>query len=134
MFYYTYRVTNNETGMEYIGVHQSASLENSYMGGGELVRWAQRLYGEECFTKEILEVFETSREAYNAEADLVTQEYIDRSDNYNLCVGGKRRTNQTTNCVLKQEIHRNVIDASLAGRGDVLEFRRQASDTFMLEL
>lgn len=50
---------------------------------------AVKKHGRENFVKRVLHVFETEAEMNAKEAELVTQEFCDRDDNYNLCAGGR---------------------------------------------
>ena len=88
MHFTVYKITNKINGKIYIGKHQTNDINDSYMGSGKLIRRAQKKYGIENFSKEILFDFD-SEELMNAkEAELVTEEFCLREDNYNLCSGG----------------------------------------------
>lgn len=85
---YLYKITNTVNGMEYIGVHRTDNLNDGYMGSGKLIRRAIAKYGEENFSKEILEYFNTYREALIKEKEIVTLEYANKNNTYNLREGG----------------------------------------------
>ena len=87
--YTVYCVTNKVNGKKYIGKHQTKDLNDSYMGSGKLLRRAQKKYGLENFSREILFVFETEVEMNLKEKELVTEDFCLREDSYNLCVGGQ---------------------------------------------
>lgn len=89
MFYTVYRVINLHNGKEYIGKHQTDNLEDGYMGSGKWLKRAIQKYGIDSFKKEILHIFETEQEMNDKEAELVTEEYCERKDTYNICTGGK---------------------------------------------
>jgi len=88
---YVYRLTNTVTGMEYIGVHRTDNLNDGYMGSGKIIRRAVKKYGIDAFKKEILSQFATYMEALNEERRIVTKEYINKSNTYNLREGGYGR-------------------------------------------
>jgi hypothetical protein len=73
----------------YVGKHQTDNLDDGYMGSGKNIRAAIKLYGVENFHKEILFVFDNEAEMNQAEAEIVTEEFILRDDTYNLCIGGQ---------------------------------------------
>jgi len=85
---YVYKIANTVNGMEYIGVHRTDNIDDGYMGSGKLVKRSIAKHGKENFTKEILEYFPTYREALIKEKEIVTLEYANRDDTYNLREGG----------------------------------------------
>jgi group I intron endonuclease len=85
-----YQTTNNLNGKIYVGVHKVADTTRSrrYVGSGNRIRAAIKKYGRENFVRETLSEFSCLEDAYSAEAEMVTQEFIERSDTYNICLGG----------------------------------------------
>jgi hypothetical protein len=88
VFYTIYKIVHTGSGKEYIGKHQTKDLDDGYMGSGKVLRRAVEKHGAGKFRKEILHVFQTEQEMNDKEAELVTEEYCDRNDTYNLCPGG----------------------------------------------
>jgi len=88
-FYFVYQTTNLVNGKTYIGKHKTKNLDDGYIGSGKLLKQAIAKYGRENFSFEILEWFEDESSVNAREAELVTEEFCLRDDNYNLCVGGK---------------------------------------------
>ena len=89
MHYIVYKITNKINGKIYIGKHQTRKLDDGYMGSGKLILSAIEKYGIENFGKEILFQLDNEDEMNLKEAELVTEEFCIREDNYNLCPGGK---------------------------------------------
>lgn len=89
MFYIIYQITNNINGKIYIGKHQTKNLDDNYMGSGKLLRVAIRKHGQENFTKKILFVFDSEEKMNLKEKELVSEHFCNRSDTYNICVGGQ---------------------------------------------
>ena len=92
--YYIYKITCNYPkkcqNFIYYGKHQSTNpYSNSYMGGGELLTFAQKMFGIEFFAKEIVAVFDSSAEAEKLESEIVDKNFIQRTDNFNMSLGGK---------------------------------------------
>lgn len=88
MFYIIYKITNNINNKIYIGAHQTTDLNDGYMGSGKCLLLAQKKYGLENFSKQILHVFDNAQDMYNMEAQLVNQKFISESTNYNIKLGG----------------------------------------------
>ncbi len=84
-----YKITNTINNKIYIGAHSTEDIHDSYMGSGIAVKRAQKKYGMDNFTKEILHVFNTREEMYEKEREIVNLEFINRSDTYNAGIGGK---------------------------------------------
>lgn len=84
MYFYSYKITNNINNKQYIGVHRTNNLDDGYMGSGVLLKKAQRKYGIENFSKEILKYYLSETEMYNDEKNLIEN----FKPEYNLHEGG----------------------------------------------
>lgn len=74
--------------MIYIGKHQTANLDDGYMGSGKMLLQAITEHGIENFNKEILFVFDNEAEMNAKEKEIVNRNFVNEHTNYNLCVGG----------------------------------------------
>lgn len=83
-----YRITNLLNGKIYIGVHCTDIFDDGYMGSGKKIKLAIEKYGKENFKKEILAYCIDAKTAYEFEHKIVTREFINREDTYNIQVGG----------------------------------------------
>ena len=101
MFYTVYKTTNLINKKIYIGVHKTLNPNDSYIGSGKILADAILKYGKENFVKEVLFVFSTLLEAYNKEQELVNEEFVKRSDTYNLIKGGSISPDKDPNKVRK---------------------------------
>lgn len=88
-FYTVYKTTNNINGKYYIGVHKTSNPYDDYLGSGKFLKRAIEKYGIENFEKEILAIFETAKEAFDLEKELITFEMIESNQVYNLKNGGE---------------------------------------------
>jgi hypothetical protein len=87
-YYYIYETTNLINGKTYIGQHITENLDDGYMGSDLNVLRAFKKYGKENFRKEIL-LFAVNEVALNfIEKCLVTVDFINDNQNYNLKEGG----------------------------------------------
>ena len=87
-YHLIYQVTNKKNGKVYVGKHSTKDPYDSYLGTGKLIIRAVKRYKPENFTKELLFCFVDEKEAYLKEAEIVTQEFVDRDDTYNVITGG----------------------------------------------
>lgn len=88
MYYTVYQTTNTINGKIYIGVHQTDTLNDHYLGSGVALQKAIKKYGEQCFKKKYLAIFDNPEDMFQMEAVLVNANFIKNSDNYNLIKGG----------------------------------------------
>lgn len=100
-YHFTYKTTNLINQKIYIGVHSTNNLEDGYIGSGIFNQidtkhfkqigfiGAVTKYGYGNFKREILEHFETSKAAFESEKEIVTTEFCNRKDTYNIALGGR---------------------------------------------
>lgn len=87
--WYVYKVTNKINGKIYVGVHKSDDIANdTYMGSGVVIRKAIKKYGLSNFSREILFSFDTEKDAYDCENEIVNEEFVNSPLTYNATVGG----------------------------------------------
>lgn len=89
MIYTVYQTTNLVNGKMYIGVHKTKNPDDTYLGSNETLQRARKKYGSKNFQKEILFAYDNEEDAFNKEAELVTEEFCSRKDTYNIVPGGK---------------------------------------------
>jgi hypothetical protein len=122
MPYFIYKTTNLINSKYYIGV--SNGNNSSYKGSGTALLKAMKIYGGKNFVKEILETFETEKEAFAREAEIVNEEFVNDKNTYNIKVGGKGGTGQ-----LKTPEHKRKIANSIKEKhqkGEVLNNGKNA--------
>ena len=88
MFYTVYKTTNLVNGKIYIGIHATKKLDDNYLGSGSLIKAAINKYGAENFVREYIKICETPEEMFNLEAEIVNEDFVKRSDTYNMKTGG----------------------------------------------
>jgi group I intron endonuclease len=86
-----YQTTNNVNGKVYIGVHrlQNTSYSKNYLGSGKGLKQSIKKYGKENFSRTTLAEFNCAKDAYLAEKSIVTEDFVNLSDTYNMKVGGE---------------------------------------------
>lgn len=99
-YHYFYKITNLINGHFYYGVHNTNNLEDGYMGSGNRLQYAYKKYGIENFNKEILKYFDTSKEAFEYEAEIVTEDLVKDNNCYNQKMGGDYNWKTTKNTVM----------------------------------
>lgn len=90
-YHYVYRIEHNETGNFYIGLRSCdhAPDVDPYFGSGIRILYAIKKYGKESFTKTILSVFSSRKEASKFEALIVCPELLENKLCMNLKTGGE---------------------------------------------
>lgn len=86
--YLIYQITNNVNGKIYIGKHETFNVDDNYFGSGKYLKRAIKKYGFDKFVKTILFECQNKEEMDLLEKCVVTQEFCDRDDTYNINVGG----------------------------------------------
>ncbi|MCK5606998.1 hypothetical protein KAR91_34260 [Candidatus Pacearchaeota archaeon] len=89
MKYTIYKVTNLINNKIYIGKHQTKKPDDYYMGSGQAIKAAIDKYGIDNFLKELLFVFDNEKDMNQMERRLITEEFVQRTDTYNMGVGGE---------------------------------------------
>lgn len=89
MVYTIYKTTNLINGKFYIGKHQTENPNDSYLGSGRALKDAINKYGKHNFKKEILFEFDNEALMNEKEKELITEEFINRPDTYNIGIGGE---------------------------------------------
>ena len=88
-YHYFYKIINRLNNHFYYGVHNTNNLNDGYMGSGTRLQYAYKKYGVENFEKKILKFFNTSKEAFEYEAEIVNEELIKNKECYNIQLGGE---------------------------------------------
>lgn len=90
IYYILYKTTNLLNNKFYVGIHQSSSLNDTYLGSGFLITKAIKKYGRKAFTRDIICLFNSIEELRAAEEALVSEDFLSkyRELTYNLSLGG----------------------------------------------
>lgn len=84
--YILYKTTNLITGQFYFGVHGQVK-DDGYLGSGLHIKRQIKKYGKSNFARETIEKFETEREAFLAEVE-VLKLFAENSQCINISAGG----------------------------------------------
>ena len=123
--YILYKTTNIITGKYYVGV--SNNNDKYYKGSGTALLNAIKQYGSKNFIRETLETFETEKDAFAKEAEVVNEDFVKDRNTYNIKVGGKGGTGQK-----KSEEHKQKIREARAKQTNNNGGRKPAMDTHFL--
>lgn len=103
MKYIVYCTTNLVNNKIYIGVHQEENPEkfsgyigcgvkitmpSTYMNPKTAFQYAVKKYGPKNFKRSILFIYDTAKEAYEKEKEIVNEDFIKLDTNYNMILGG----------------------------------------------
>lgn len=104
MKYIVYQTVNKINNKIYIGVHgiNDPEVFDGYIGNGVDIyrpstykhpktyfQYAVNKYGPKAFIRTTLQTFDNEESAYKLEEELVNEDFLNRSDVYNLELGGK---------------------------------------------
>jgi hypothetical protein len=83
--HYIYKITNLKNNKTYVGVrtHPNPKLDE-YMGSGTCIQKVIEIEGVENFKKEILKSFNTREEAEDFEGKILTEEFCNSPETYNI--------------------------------------------------
>ena len=88
-YHLIYMIVNKINNKIYIGKHSTKNPYDDYMGSGKAINRSIKKYGLENFEKTILYCFESEDKAYLKESEIVDENFVKRSDTYNMKCGGK---------------------------------------------
>lgn len=88
MYHIVYLTTNLINNKMYVGVHSTYNLNDGYFGSGYTLKPAIKKYGIVNFKRQILHYCLEASHAYELEAQIVDENFIQRKDTYNITIGG----------------------------------------------
>ena len=103
MKYIVYLTTNKINNKIYVGVHstENPNIFDGYLGcgvfnnapktyknGGTIFQNAVAKYGPNNFYRQTLKIFDNKESALAFEKEIVNDEFIERTDVYNMVIGG----------------------------------------------
>lgn len=125
--YTVYKTTNIINNKIYIGKHATKNPNDDYIGSGIAIKRAIKKHGKSNFTKEILFTYNTEKEAYLKESQIVDKKFINRPDTYNMISGGKGagcgELNHMYGKKISDETRKKISDAGI-GRSPSKETRK----------
>jgi group I intron endonuclease len=90
---YVYITTNLINGKQYVGDHTITKSSKYYIGSGTILENAIKKYGENNFFKEILEWFESRKEAFNSQEKYINEFNTLTPNGYNISLTGGMNEN-----------------------------------------
>lgn len=116
MYYYIYQITNLVNNKIYVGKHKSKiSPElNGYYGSGKLIQRAILKYGIDSFKKEVLHFCNNVDDMARKEAEIVTEQFVIRTDTYNMHKGGNGGFDHINNLPKEERINIRELKRKIA--------------------
>ena len=124
MKHFTYITTNLKNGKQYVGDHSTNNLEDGYLGSGRpYFKSAIKKYGKDNFGKEILEFFDTKKEAFLAQEKWIKEFNTLAPNGYNISPTGGFMSGGKHSEETKKKISLKLKDKKLS-----IERRKQISE------
>jgi hypothetical protein len=93
--HYVYKIINLKNNKEYIGVRSHPNpKEDTYMGSSRILENLYKLEGKKNFIKEILKTFSSRKEAEDYESSLLTENFCNSPNTYNIINTGEFNDNK----------------------------------------
>jgi len=89
-YHYVYVTTNLANGKKYVGDHSTNILDDDYLGSGKIIKDSIKKYGKEKFTKEIIKLCETKKEAFDLQEKYINKFNTLIPNGYNISPKGGR--------------------------------------------
>jgi hypothetical protein len=118
MFYTVYKITNSVNGKIYVGLHVTKDLDDDYLGSGKQIQAAVKKYGRKNFKREYIKICETPEEMYALEANIVNEEFVKRTDTYNMKTGGTGSWHHVNSNLAKYREARSKLRKLRNAQGD----------------
>ena len=87
-YHIVYITTNLINNKQYVGDHSTYNINDKYLGSGLNIKKAIKKYGRQSFKKEILEIFDTKLNAFNAQEKYIIKYNTLSPNGYNLSIKG----------------------------------------------
>lgn len=82
-------MTNPDYFDQYLGCGAYANRPSTYQHSKNLFHYALKKYGPDKFIRNTIAIFDNEEDAFDLEANIVTEEFLKRNDVYNMVLGGK---------------------------------------------
>lgn len=128
--YIVYKTTLKLDDRIYIGVHGQEDQDN-YLGSGKHLKRALEYYGSANFEREILFTYDDEDQAYDKEAELVTEEFVKLDTNFNITPGGNKPPRATEDSTEKSAQTRLELYGSRAGALSLLSTKNKVRKTII---
>lgn len=116
--YYIYMTINNINNNKYIGKHYG-EINDNYLGSGKLLRRAINKYGEENFTRIILDYSNSEEENCEKEKYYISlYNATERKDFYNIHEGGNGGNTTKGYASEQKEEYSKKISGRVSGKGN----------------
>ena len=109
LYYIVYITSHIDTSnkMQYVGAHATYNLNDTYIGSGTLFSKVVKQYGKKEFKREILGMYETEKDMFNAEIFWIKDKNTIFPNGYNIASGGYWGT---AGLVVVRDINNNCFD------------------------
>ena len=103
--YFVYLTTNLITDKQYVGEHGTDNIDNDkYLGSGRILNIAIKKYGRNSFKIDILQFFNSKKEAFDAQEKFIKLFNTLSPNGYNIDIKGGSRPTNSPNEETKEKI------------------------------